>query len=332
MHVAPNTSDRLLLSTETEIFNRIVPANHAFRKLNTIIDFDTLTAPLSKLYSTVGTPSISVVKGIKALIVQFWEDYSDRQMEQALRENMAVRFFCGFSLQEDTPDHSYFGKLRKRIGTKSTADLFKNINNIMESHGLIGNVFTFIDASTIITKGALWDERDRALADGAEKLNNTNVAQYAHDDEARFGAKSKSKKWFGYKRHNAVDMRHGLIVKVAVTPANVPDQKALYRILPDQGTVFADKIYDTKDTRLELQARGIHASIIKKNNNKTKDHNLDSFLSKLRMPFESTFSKQSKRARYVGTTKNVMQGFMQALAYNLKKAVRLIDIPILATS
>lgn len=69
--------------------------------------------------------------------------------------------------------------------------MFKEINAILEEHGLFGNVFTFIDASTIITKAALWEERDKALADGEEKLNNSNVAKYASDTDARWGAKSK---------------------------------------------------------------------------------------------------------------------------------------------
>jgi len=49
------------------------------------------------------------------------------------------------------------------------------VNAVLDSLGLFGNVFTFIDASTIISKTALWEERDRALRDGAEKLNNKNV-------------------------------------------------------------------------------------------------------------------------------------------------------------
>jgi len=103
------------------------------------------------------------------LLVQFWEDYSDREMEHAVRENMAVRWFCGFSLTHITPDHSYFGKLRDRVGTKHLADRFKEVGRILESKGLVGKTFSFIDASSIITKNALWKERDRAIADGEKR-------------------------------------------------------------------------------------------------------------------------------------------------------------------
>ena len=64
-------------------------------------------------YSTLGANGIDVESGLKALLIQFWENYSDREMEKAVRENIAIRWFCGFGLLDETPDHSYFGKLRK---------------------------------------------------------------------------------------------------------------------------------------------------------------------------------------------------------------------------
>jgi DNA topoisomerase-1 len=47
------------------------------------------------------------------------------EMEFALKTNIAVRWFRGFSLMEQTPDHSYFGKLRKRIGTERLVEIFE---------------------------------------------------------------------------------------------------------------------------------------------------------------------------------------------------------------
>lgn len=243
MQIATEKTGRMLLArTEEELFSSIIDSRHPFRRLKEIIDFETLTLPLRACYSTLGAHGIPVEKGIKALLIQFWENYSDREMEKAIRENLAVRWFCGFSLSEATPDYSYFSKLRKRIGAKRVANLFKNINAVLESKGLFGNVFTFIDASSIISKTALWKERDEAIKDGEQKLNNKNVANYAADPDARWGAKSKKNIWFGYKRHEATDMRHGLVRKLSVTPANVPDFREALNICPKEGAVFMDKI------------------------------------------------------------------------------------------
>ncbi len=327
MNHASDQTAKMLLGTEEDIFNTLVKPNHPFRKLNWLIDFDEITEPLrQECYSDIGSQGVSVEKGFKALLIQFWEDYSDREMEKCLLENVAVRWFCGFGLTEETPDHSYFGKLRKRIGTRRLADVFNAINEILDENGLFGNVFTFIDASAIVTKTALWEERDQALRDGEEKLNNKVVNKYAADKDAKWGAKSKSNIWFGYKRHCAVDMKHGLISKVAATPANVLDFKAVRSICPGQGMVFADKLYDCKEADFWIKACGCVAGTIRKNNNPSKNKYLDRWRSSVRMPFEGTFSKQRKRAKFRGLNKIIFQCFAEALVHNLKKAVAILPI------
>ena len=276
------------------------------------------------MYSSIGAEGVDVIKGFKALLIQFWENYSDREMEKVLEENVAVKWFCGFGLTDKTPDHSYFGKLRKRLGTQNIADIFNSVNTILRSKGLFGDVFKFIDASSIVTKTALWEERDKAIEHGEEKLNNSNVSNYAADKDARWGAKSKNNIWFGYKRHCNVDMRYGLIDKLAVTPANVLDQQMLKDICPENCMVFMDKIYDTKKSNLILQINNCASGIIRKNSNKTKNRYLDKWRGKIRMPFESTFSKLNKRAKFRGKVKVLFQCFAESIAYNLKKAIRIL--------
>lgn len=328
-NIGIDKTNKMLLATEEEIFNKLVEEDNPFRYLNEHFDFTELASSLAKCYSELGTTGIAVEKGFRALLIQFWEDYSDRQMEKALRHNIEVRWFCGFGLTENTPDHSYFGKLRKRIGPDRLAEIFHKTNEAMKKKNLFGEVFTFIDASSIITKTALWDERDKAIADGEEKLKNAIINNYTADKDAKWGAKSKNNIWFGYKRHNAVDMRYGLIAQVAVTPANTPDYKAVKDIVPKQGMVFMDKGYDYQEADDWVIANNCVPATLRKKNNKEKNFDLDSWRSKVRMPFESTFSKQSKRAKYRGQTKVEFQCLAEAMVYNLKKAVRIL--PSLAT-
>lgn len=316
----------MLMKTEAEIFDALIPSNHPFRQLNVLVDFSGLIHPLRALYSDLGTTGIDVEKGIRALLIQFWEDYSDRQMEKCLRENMAVKFFCGFGVLEETPVYTYFTKLRSRVGTQNIAKLFNQVNELLRNKGLFGDVFTFIDASAIVTKTALWEERDNAIKEGEEKLNNTNVANYAADQDARWGCKGKNKHWFGYKRHHTVDMRFGLIKTVAVSPANLPDFKMVKEICPDQGMAFMDKGYDYPEVDFFLKWNHCAAGIIRKNNNRKKNFDLDGYRSKTRMPFEGNFSKLNHHARYRGKTKVLFQCFAAALCHNLKKAISILTI------
>ena len=127
--------------------------------------------------------------------------------------------------------------------------------------------------------------------------------------------------FFGYKRHTAVDMRYGLISKTTVTPANVLDYQVVEQICPKQGYVFMDKLYDTKDTDTKIRASGCSPGTIRKKNNPNKNYDLDRWRSHMRMPYEGTFSKLPKRARYRGQTKVAFQNFGESIAYNLKKAI-----------
>ena len=110
-------------------------------------------------------------------------------MERFLRENNAGKWFCNLSLGEKSPDHSYFGDFRKRFGTENLMDIFTRVRLSLKSMGLIREVFTFVDASQLISKLTTWDERDKAIKQGLEKFNNDTAGKVAVDKQARFGCK-----------------------------------------------------------------------------------------------------------------------------------------------
>jgi len=318
-------TSRMYLGTEEDIYNTVISEDHAFRKISTILDISIIVEPLRELYSNMGNNGIDIEKGFKTLLIQFWEDYSDREMEKAVRENIAVRWFCGFGFSEETPDHSYFGKLRKRIGTEQLSKQFNAVNEQLRKHGLFGDTFTFVDASSIISKTQLWDERDRAIKAGEETLNNAVVSKYAADKEAKWGAKGKNDIWFGYKRHTAVDMRHGLIQSVVTTPANILDYQIFDELNINNSMVFADKLYDVESVYEILQKNNCASGIIQKNNRKNRNKDLNRFRSQLRSPFEGTYAHIPKRTRYRGKKKVEFQVLMQSIVHNIKKAITVLQ-------
>jgi IS5 family transposase len=72
----------------------------------------------------------------------------------------------------------------------------------------------------------------------------------------------------------------------------------------------------------------IDASAIKSRVDVGKARDKDRWLSKVRMPYEGVFSCMSHTARYRGLVKIQFQAFMQALAYNLKRLVKIKAPPI----
>ena len=129
---------------------------HKLYNIQEAIDLSSLVYRLKDLETDIGRQGYKCDVGLKALFLQFFYDLSDRQLEERLRYDLGFKCFCGFTAFEQTPDHSYFGRFRERIGTKRIGKLFKAIVNKAKEKQLIRSVFHFVDATSIITKNTTW--------------------------------------------------------------------------------------------------------------------------------------------------------------------------------
>lgn len=299
----------------------LVPADHTYRKIIQLIDFKPILKPLNGLKKKLGSNGYGVEVLFKCLLLQFMEDLSDRELERFLQENTSGKWFCGFRLAGKTPDFTLFTKVRARIGTKRLSACFRLFRDHLKGKGYLNEIFNFVDASHLIAKSNLWQERDEAIRQRYDKLNNQTLPKVAKDTQARIGCKGKDKFWYGYKMHASVDMQSGMINKIAITPANLTDAKGLKHVCPSQGAVFADKGYCTKDAAQTMLENGCHNAAIKKNNMKGKNKDLDHWYSKMRAPYERVFSKTAKRVRYKGVMKNQFTAFMETFAHNFKRYI-----------
>jgi IS5 family transposase len=309
--------------------NKIVAKDHPLRKVAGIINFNHLAIRFLKFLKPLGRRGYGLDVGIKCLFLQFYYDLSDREFEERLRHDMAFRLFCVFEIDAETPDHTYFSRIRTLLGANRMGKIFRLIVEKAEDQKIVRNVFTFVDATAIKTKETTWAERDSALADGAKALNNNNVGDYSADKDARFGCKGKNKFWFGYKKHVGVDMGSGLIKKVAVTPANVSDQDGFKHICPTGGAVSGDKAYCLAAAQQAMKANNCHSLAIVKDNMKIKNKDKDRWLTKIRAPFENVFSKDETRARYRGIGKVQLQAFLESIVFNVKRLVAINAPPLL---
>ena len=303
--------------------DNLIADDHPYRHLDQLISFHELSEPYRSLYSPQGRKEKGVEFGLRALVLQFIEDLSDREMERYLQENTAGKWFCNLTLGEKSPDHSYFGDFRKRLGTTRLMVVFSQVRGSLKHMGLIREVFTFVDASQLVSKLTTWDDRDKAIKAGLEKFNNETAPKIAADSQARFGCKGSNKFWFGYKEHVSVDMQSGLINKVAATSAEVTDADGLVHICPNGGAVFGDKGFCVRPAQRTLKRKGCHDATIKKNNMKGKDRRKDGWLSAMRSPYERVFAHRNKRVRYRGLEKVQFQVGIRAFVFNLRRLMAL---------
>jgi IS5 family transposase len=309
--------------TEIVSLEDLVGEKHPYREFMKLLNFDKIIGDVSFGEHGTGADGFGKERLTLCLILQFLEDLSDRQLERFLRENLAGKWFARFGLTEETPTYSTFCKFRKSLGTKNMGVLFESVNGQLRKKGVLRDVFTFVDATALISKLTTWEERDKAIRDGEEKFGNEQAKKkkYQADKQARFGSKGKKKFWFGYKKSVAVDTQSGMIKKVAVTPADVTDAQAGVHVAKGGAAVLGDKGY--VGLIGHLVSHGIHPMIILKRSMRAKIAELDKWCSKLRAPYERTFSKQNKRVRYRGVAKNQGAEFMYAIAYNLRRMLTL---------
>lgn len=310
--------------------NDLVPKNHEYRRILELLDFKKLCTPLQKMNKNTnsGAYGYGIERLFKCIFLQFYNDLSDRELGKYLEENNAFKFFCGFNLIEKTPHFTLYTKVRNRIGTKKLSKIFQKIKKGLQKQGYMSEIFTFVDATHIIRKNNLWEERDKAKAAKYKKLNNKVLPKVSFDKEARIGCKGKNKFWYGYKQHTSVDMQSGMINKIAITPANITDAQGLKHICPNKGAVYGDKGYCLEPSRKEIKRKGCHDATIKKNNMKNKNKDLDKRRSKMRSPYERVFSKRNKRAKYCGLAKNQFSAFLYAISHNIKRSLVLGSPPL----
>lgn len=295
----------------------LVPQNHPYRKLKDLIDFKKIVSSINLEESALGATGYTIPRLVMCLILQFMENLSDRLFERFMAENVSGKWFCEFGITEKTPDYSTFCKFRNKLGLEEIERVFNAVREQLKAKGYLSEVFTFVDATALISKLSMWEERDKSIAEGYEKFNNEVIAKFSKDKEVRIGAKSKSRFWFGFKKHVSVDMQSGMINKVKVTQANVTDADGTEFVCPESGAVFADKGYVPAIET--IRERDCHPMVILRNNMKAKNREKDRWISGLRSPYERTFSKQEKRVRYKGTIKNQAAEFLYAIAYNFRR-------------
>ncbi|WP_316358929.1 transposase [Candidatus Neptunichlamydia sp. REUL1] len=86
----------------------LVPESYNYRKFAKIWSFSFVEKRLRKLEKDNPHKGYRLLRIFKCLLLQFLENCSDRELERFIQENTAARWFCGFNLRDNTPDHTVF--------------------------------------------------------------------------------------------------------------------------------------------------------------------------------------------------------------------------------
>jgi len=337
------------------LYGQVIPEDHFLVQLKRVVPWQGFTQELVKYYrgrAKLGRPPYDPAMVLKMLLVAYLYNVSERQVEDFCNLYLPAKYFLGLGVDEKPPDHSTLTAFKKRIleNGKLTAfeELLQDIIGLAVEEGIRFGPIQIVDST-------------HSLADvnvGKDK-GRQSQGEPPRDGSARWGVKrsakaskgSKEQKttyFYGYKAHASLNAESGLITSLVHTPGNAYDGHQLPKLLCKdlaQGLpvqiVSADRGYDDSDNHWLLWSKDIHSAISlndyrteKKDESKVLWQRLKGTPQyriglgeryKIERKFGEAKSQHGlRRCRYVGLLRYAIQGFLTALALNLKRLVLLL--------
>ena len=116
----------------------LVIYDNFYPQVEKCIDLSFVRDLVCLLYSAFGRPSIDPVVFFKLQLIAFFEAIrSERLLMETVSLNLAHRWFIGYDLDEDVPDHSSLSKIRERYGMEIFQLFFEKIVGLCMDAGFI---------------------------------------------------------------------------------------------------------------------------------------------------------------------------------------------------
>lgn len=270
--------------------------------------------------NALGAPGYPPIAMFKISLLQQWYGLSDPAAEEALADRLSFRRFCGFPLDQKTPDHMSIWRFRRRLVDLGLQDqLLAELNRQLDGRGLLVKRGTLVDATIISASVSKPDYEKGQVSE--------------RDPDAGFTHKH-GKTYFGYKAHLAGDEESGLIRQAEMSSADLHDsQMGAVLIQGDEEAYYADKAYDSQALRDELADRGIKDRIAYKARRGKKQPNWQKWMNKAAASVRSGIERTNAtlknwygmaRVRYLGLARNHCHLQLVACALNAKRALVLI--------
>jgi IS5 family transposase len=297
--------------------------NKVLETINLEVDFSEAEQCVAATYGTGGRPACRVGVLLRVMILQHLYGLSDPQAEEQIKDRLSFQKFVQLDPEEAVPDETTICRFRQRlIECKLHEQLLGMLNRQLEARGYIVKCTTVIDATII--------QSSRKRPD-VELVGQGK----APDAEASYTRKAGGS-YYGYKAHVCSDAEHHLIQSTTISTASLYDGLVFEQIVPeDTKIVYGDKAYDTKANQAWLRERGIKSGLLKKPAHhiklSRKDVKLNTEKGLVRRHIERVFAhlkmwQDYRRARYLGLAKNQLELTLKAVAYNLKRLARIIDL------
>lgn len=321
--------------------------NQRLSRIEELIDWAAFEALLPGA-STLGPgrPPYPALAMFKAMLLAQWYQLSDPALEEAVADRISFRRFCGFALDDVTPDETTFCRFRQSLSAENCAHrLMAELDRQLGQRGFLVKEGTMIDATLIeaqasrstfiaLEQRCSFAEENAATpaSDASDAAKGGPIQRRIIDPDARF-AKKNGKTVYGYKAHIAVDVGSGLIRRSLLTPANINDTTpADGLVMGDERAVYADMAYCAHARRRTLKLRGIKDRILHRPNKHGPlppwQQRRNALIRPIRSAIERTFGTWKRSygytcVRYFSLAANAVELQLKAIAFNLRRAAAL---------
>src|SRR3954452_24651543 len=95
----------------------LVPAGNFYRYLEAKLDLGFVRDLVRDTYKERGRPSVDPRLFFKLRVVIFFEGLrSERELNKVAADRLSIRWYLGYDLDEELPEHSSLTKIRRRHG------------------------------------------------------------------------------------------------------------------------------------------------------------------------------------------------------------------------
>src|ERR1700724_2444482 len=170
------TEPKLFLSFDLD---SQVPRRHILRRLAEAVDLGFVRELGKAYYSHTGQPSVDPVVLFKlSLLGYLFGMLSERRLCEEAGLNLAWRWFLGYELDEEIPDHSVLSKARRRFGVKVYEQFFVRVVKLCQERGLIQGKVLFLDSTQVAADASMKSLSSRSLQRqlGSSRAGSTSTA------------------------------------------------------------------------------------------------------------------------------------------------------------
>ena len=214
-----------------------VAQEHFLRKVHRILDLSfvqELTAPC--YVEGLGRLSIDAEVFFRLLLVaHIYGIKSDRRLCDDVHHNLAYRWFCRLSLEDEVPDHSSLSRIRDRYGEEVFEAVFRQIVMLCKKKDLVHQECCVMTDATLIAadaslnslvhndsqqaeKEAEAQQRGRGMIDSSATRKVSNQTHTSRTDpDATLARKKGSSRQLKYKVHQSIDADSRVILDTYVT-------------------------------------------------------------------------------------------------------------------